>query len=689
MYNVPHVYICTFLAGHSRSSSVADYPLQSSWEHVMQSRRGQSTFPGSVAEQRTDGGGGEGGGQTGYRMRQRYGQMGEVNGGHVTPGGTDVDRYQAPNGSQHSQRFTPTRSHTPSPGSPPSSPLTSIPRKKHSNCKPINVAVYSAPLSPHSEEKNPQSKRSSPPAMNVQPFSLQTHTRKTSLQQQSHQHAGDHTPSGPRLPPSGSGCDQSATPSVKVPTYQLATPPPRKPQPQLSTDILPQQPLFRTGSTSLTSSKPEPPSHSSSRRSSASGYWTQAPNTVAMATHQYSSSSISNPQSVSMTLRHSTNQPHPPAFGKQLSTRSLQGYPSSRPPTCEDRDNPLMSSSSSPALPTHTQHPQHGHTHHTPANFSHYHSPHSSQHHQAQVSISSYQSASNGLVPSTSVPLHLPPRGSQGASDVEAQPTPESMLQRQPVTVGQSVSSSQCETGGATPGTGMSLSSSVSHSYSNLQQSHRTTSQSSLTASQSGSKSRKTSDNRVPQIQVDPIPSTTLVTSSTRTKPTAAINEGGSSSSSPLHRKRMGHCRHLSLGNNIPRQRPTHSRNRSLGSVNFNHILPPSTISSRQESLGNLSLLSRASSKSGSRISLTSGFLSEAQVPQTPDPENGYDFVQHFNLFSQYTSNMALEYYTACRESSTHQPTMPPVWCMDVWNRIIAVGCGNGQIEVGMVFFVS
>ena len=28
----------------------------------------------------------------------------------------------------------------------------------------------------------------------------------------------------------------------------------------------------------------------------------------------------------------------------------------------------------------------------------------------------------------------------------------------------------------------------------------------------------------------------------------------------------------------------------------------------------------------------------------------------------------------------------PAVWCMDVWNKSIAVGCGNGQIEVGVVF---
>lgn len=354
----------------------------------------------------------------------------------------------------------------------------------------------------------------------------------------------------------------------------------------------------------------------------------------------------------------------------------------------------MMSSSNTPAL---FQHPPHGHSLIYPmppgSSSSHSHSPHSSQHHQPHMSSSSsltfYPSSSqqDTCHPASvsSVPLCLPPQTSQAertASDVEAQPTPEMMLPRQPIAVTHSLSGSHFEIGGLTSGTGKSLSSVMSHSYFSSQHRYWSASQSSLTVSHSGCNSRRTSDTKVPQIQVDPIPAT-LVTSSTRTKPTAAINEGGSSSSSPIHHRRMGHRRHLSLGNNIPRQRLTHARNRSLGSVNFNHILPPSTLSSHQGSLGNLSLLSRASSKTGSCISLTSGFLSEAQVPQTPDPENGYDFVQHFNLFSQYTSNMALEYYTARRESSTHPPTTPPVWCMDVWNRIIVVGCGNGQIEVG------
>ena len=673
--------MCT---GHSRPGSVSDYPVQSSWEHMMQSRSGQSVFPhpASGVEERTNGnGGGEKGGvQAGSGLKQRYGQLGAVSDGHVTLGGNDISQHQSSN-SQHSHGFTPThhQSHTPSPDSPPSSPLTSIPRKKHSdNSKPINIAVYSAPLSPHSDEKNPRCKRPSPPGMNMQMFPLQSHSRKT---YPSHVNIGDHVPLTPREPPNGSGYEQSATPPV-----MLAPPPSSKPHPQELAYGQLQQPLIRSGSNSVVGTSLGSRGHQLSRRSSAGLYGIQTATSGAVVPHQYNQSSSSNPGPASYTMNHSvsfgSDQVHP---HKQLSTKSLQGHPSlPHPSQSTDEDNPMMSSS---------QHPHHGqsymyHTPHSSSSISY--SPHSSQHHQPHPSSSSSftfhpsNSQQDTHQPDSVSSLPLPPpqvsRAEGIASNVEAQPTPEMMLQRQPVALNHSLSGNHFKMGGLTSGTGMST---VSHSYFSSQHRYWSASQSSLTVSHSSCNSRRTSDTKVPQIQVDPIPAT-LVTSSTRTKPTAAINEGGSSSSSPVHRRRMGHCRHLSLGNNIPRQRPTHSRNRSLGSVNFNHMLPPNTLSSRQESLGNLSLLSRASSKTGSRLSLNSGFLSEAQVPQTPDPENGYDFVQHFNLFSQYTSNMALEYYTARRESSTHPPTTPPVWCMDVWNRLIVVGCGNGQIEVGV-----
>lgn len=675
---------------------------------MQQSRYSHSAYPrpSNGVGSTSNVGVGEGKGVQDSSLRQRNGQMGGVSCGHVTSGGdhvtlSDVNQYQnsqlTSNGSRHSQSYV-HGSHTPSPSSPPSSPLTSVPHKKHLDSnKPINIAVYSAPLSPHSEEKNPEHRQQhSPSSRKRQAFILpnfgaqqQSAEKNTApLHYASHTHMPDHAPFAPRQPPNG--YEQSATPPTLQPPYQLAPPPPNRPHPHPANDQA-HKPLLRSGSASLTSSRSESQGHSSLRRSSTSGYGTQAPSSVSMVMHHYSHTSDSNQMSVVAN----SNQT-PPTYNKQLSTKSLHGYPSSSH-TCThtDHDNSMMSSFSSPTLPSHTPHPPlpHGHNSHPPPPYGHTHpsaSTFSTYSHASQLqNLPSQISTSltvNGsqIATCSSVPLLQHPlvsRAELSASDVEAQPTPEMMLQRQPVAVNQSIPHSIPEDSHYVSGMGMCSNSDVSYSHSNSK--YWSGSQTSLSTSHSSSKTRKTScdSSKVPQIHVNPIPST-LVTSSTRTKPTAAINEGGSSS--PLHRKRMGHCRHLSLGNNIPRQRPTHSRNRSLGSVNFNHILPPSTLSSRQESLGNLSLLSQASSKTGSRLSLASGFLSEAQVPQTPDPENGYDFVQHFNLFSQYTSNMALEYYTARRESSTHQPTTPPVWCMDVWNKIIVVGCGNGQVEVGV-----
>ena len=156
--------------------------------------------------------------------------------------------------------------------------------------------------------------------------------------------------------------------------------------------------------------------------------------------------------------------------------------------------------------------------------------------------------------------------------------------------------------------------------------------------------------------------------------------------------RRMGHVRHSSLGQNIPcqkqQQRPTHSRNRSLGSINPSHIQPMSTLNSAQGSCSNLSLMSNASI-CGSELSTGSNFLKSSQLTKIPDPDNGYDFTQHFNLFSQYTSNMALEYCVSGRGSEERAPVVPPVWCMGFWNRVVAVGCSNGQVEVSFSFVSS
>ena len=138
-----------------------------------------------------------------------------------------------------------------------------------------------------------------------------------------------------------------------------------------------------------------------------------------------------------------------------------------------------------------------------------------------------------------------------------------------------------------------------------------------------------------------------------------------------------GHSRSSSLGNVT--QRPTHSRNRSLGSIPWSssHSFSRPLVA-RNDSLGNLSNVSTETA-----FSTTSGRLFDNQPSQKPNPQEGYDFSRHFNLFSQFTSNMALQYCTRTSED-VPECKAPPVWCMDVGNKVIAVGCGNGQVEVGV-----
>ena len=92
-----------------------------------------------------------------------------------------------------------------------------------------------------------------------------------------------------------------------------------------------------------------------------------------------------------------------------------------------------------------------------------------------------------------------------------------------------------------------------------------------------------------------------------------------------------------------------------------------------------------------SKLSYTSASSDNTPHPHSPPmPEvqggivsaPGYDFGRHFNLFSPYTSNLALEYSTQQQEDFSNEPLAPAVWCMDVWNNTVAIGCGCGQIEV-------
>lgn len=62
--------------------------------------------------------------------------------------------------------------------------------------------------------------------------------------------------------------------------------------------------------------------------------------------------------------------------------------------------------------------------------------------------------------------------------------------------------------------------------------------------------------------------------------------------------------------------------------------------------------------------------------------EGGYNYTQHFDILSPYTSALALKYSGSNNKLSKTQP--PAVWSMDVANRLIALGCNNGSVEVSI-----
>ena len=61
--------------------------------------------------------------------------------------------------------------------------------------------------------------------------------------------------------------------------------------------------------------------------------------------------------------------------------------------------------------------------------------------------------------------------------------------------------------------------------------------------------------------------------------------------------------------------------------------------------------------------------------------EGGYNYTQHFDILSPYTSALALKYNGTDNIKLT-KVRPPTVWSMDVANRLIALGCSNGSIEV-------
>lgn len=168
----------------------------------------------------------------------------------------------------------------------------------------------------------------------------------------------------------------------------------------------------------------------------------------------------------------------------------------------------------------------------------------------------------------------------------------------------------------------------------------------------------------------------------------------------------MSHSPHTTMATSHPSHTPHtphhyhrgHTRSKSLGpfpaapSRNTTHVPPTHTtlVGGASQSVGGVRVhdITTTPELSKSSVSLSSKFNSSSKAPP-PNPDKGYDFAKHFNLFSPYTSSMALEYCQKEGEGlgvEVHETPPPAVWCMDVWNNSIAVGCGNGQIEVGVVF---
>ena len=74
-------------------------------------------------------------------------------------------------------------------------------------------------------------------------------------------------------------------------------------------------------------------------------------------------------------------------------------------------------------------------------------------------------------------------------------------------------------------------------------------------------------------------------------------------------------------------------------------------------------------------------FNMAATEQDTSPGSKGYDFAPYIDLYSPYTYKLALEYMPSCLERPKVPPA-PPVWCVDMHDDIIVVGCGNGHVEV-------
>jgi len=123
----------------------------------------------------------------------------------------------------------------------------------------------------------------------------------------------------------------------------------------------------------------------------------------------------------------------------------------------------------------------------------------------------------------------------------------------------------------------------------------------------------------------------------------------------------------------------TDVRQRSTTSVNVTNPLKQRTNGTYFRTKSETSLTSYGDNTSlmsaNSILSIDSGSIASSH-------DGGYNYSQHFDISSPYTSSLALKYGPAERVSS--RVRSPTVWSMDVAHRLIALGCNDGSIEVGL-----
>ena len=130
----------------------------------------------------------------------------------------------------------------------------------------------------------------------------------------------------------------------------------------------------------------------------------------------------------------------------------------------------------------------------------------------------------------------------------------------------------------------------------------------------------------------------------------------------------------------VTRHKRSASADSNFNQVNRPHLLHETMSIGSQWSIESISL----HSENLSELSYETAALGPPLSPATSNQygDNCFQFKQHFSIFSQYTSDLALEHCDEKLDIPFDDNSLSPIWCMDTWNGTVAVGCGNGQIEV-------